>query len=355
MASFASSATTCGARKHAWTNCYALSKVWFRAKCVDLRVCDIKNITSSCKSWLYQDMFAKPEEMLLHRPHHYGGLGLHSTKYKALAGFITSFIQTAANPSFRSNLLHNLLYRKYVLEEECVPGAPNQPPAYFTQDFFAIIRKVKSESSLNIITMTERDWTRLLTEDYITMELNESGTRDFRPCRAEAASPTTDWTLSWTLSRQKGVPPDMASFLWKMLLDLLSTQERLHKMGATPSPLCKQCKLVTGSLKHELLECHLNNNVGQLLLGCLQTYIPGLSADTMLRLEFNNLDKDMELPSIILTAATLGYLWKERLSSTKIRTYQVRSEIEQTINLLRTTRLANAASTLDTMVNQMFQ
>ena len=63
-------------------NIYALSKVWFRTKCVDLRVCDIKKITSLCKSWLYQDMFAKPEEFILHRPHHYGGLGLHSVKYK---------------------------------------------------------------------------------------------------------------------------------------------------------------------------------------------------------------------------------------------------------------------------------
>ena len=51
-------------------NCFALSKVWFRARCVDLRVGDIKAITSSCKSWLFQDMFEKPAE-------YYGGLGLH--------------------------------------------------------------------------------------------------------------------------------------------------------------------------------------------------------------------------------------------------------------------------------------
>ena len=62
-------------------------------------------------------MFAKPEEMVLHRPYSYGGLGLHSVKYKALAGFISTFMQTAANPAYRSNLLHTLLYRKYVLEE----------------------------------------------------------------------------------------------------------------------------------------------------------------------------------------------------------------------------------------------
>ena len=91
-------------------NSYALSKVWFRAKSVDLRVGDVKAITSSCKSWLYQDMFAKPEEMVLHRPHSYGGIGLQSVKYKALACYISTFMQTAANPNFRSSLLHQLLY-----------------------------------------------------------------------------------------------------------------------------------------------------------------------------------------------------------------------------------------------------
>ena len=155
-------------------NCYALSKVWFRSRCVDLRICDTNAITSSCKSWLLQDMFEKPAEMILHRPLHYGGLGLHSPKFKAKAGFISTFLQTAANPSFRSNLLHNQLYRKYILEEADVPGVPNQLPPYFPEDFFHIIREVKRKYPFNILTMTERDWNRTLTEDFITMELNQA-------------------------------------------------------------------------------------------------------------------------------------------------------------------------------------
>jgi hypothetical protein len=91
-------------------NSFALSKVWFRTRCVNLRECDVKKISSACKSWLYQDRYAKPEEIVLHRPHHHGGLGLHSVKYKALAGLITTFLQTAINPSFRPNLLHNLIF-----------------------------------------------------------------------------------------------------------------------------------------------------------------------------------------------------------------------------------------------------
>ena len=162
-------------------NSYALSKVWFKTRCIDLRVCNIKKITSLCKSWLYQDMFAKPEEMVIHRPLHHGGLGLHSIKYKALAGFITTFLQTAANPSFQPNLLHNLLFRKHVLCED-VPEAPSPPPPYLTIELFNIMRTVNESSSLKIVKMTEKDWTRLLTENVITMQETELG--------AELASPS---------------------------------------------------------------------------------------------------------------------------------------------------------------------
>ena len=91
--------------------------------------------------------------MIIHRPHYYGGLGLHSVKYKALAGFITTFLQTAANSSFQPNLLHNLLYRKHVLLED-VPEAPVPPPPYLTQELFNIIRAVKESTSINIVKMT---------------------------------------------------------------------------------------------------------------------------------------------------------------------------------------------------------
>ena len=104
-------------------------------------------------------MLIKPEEMLLHRPPGYGGLGLHSVKQKALAGFISTFLQTAANPSYQTNLLHSIIFRKYVLEEEDVLGTPNQLSPYFSEEMFDINKKVKNQSSLNIVLMSEKDKT----------------------------------------------------------------------------------------------------------------------------------------------------------------------------------------------------
>ena len=140
-----------------------------------------------------------------------------------------------------------------------------------------------------------------------------------------------------------------------MLLDLLCTQERLHKMGTSPSPLCKLCKQETGTLKHELLECSFNENIGQLLVHTIQNQLPSLTPESLLHLGLSDLEADMELPSTLLAAVTLNCIWSERSTSSRVLTYQVRSELEQTINLLQSTRLADAADKLCTMLNMKFQ
>ena len=102
-------------------NSYVLSKAWFRSQSVDLRAGDITAYTSACKSWLYQDMFEKPSELLLYRPTEDGGLGLHHVQSKAQAGLISTFLQSAANPNFQNSLYHSILYRKFCLLDESVP------------------------------------------------------------------------------------------------------------------------------------------------------------------------------------------------------------------------------------------
>ena len=51
-------------------------------------------------------------------------------------------------------------------------------PPYYSQDFFTRIQKVHEESPLNILKMKEKDWYRVLLEDYCTMEIdNNTGER----------------------------------------------------------------------------------------------------------------------------------------------------------------------------------
>ena len=91
-------------------NNYALSKVWFKCGSIDVRESDIKMIMSKAKSFLYADQFEKPEEIVLYRATQDGGLNLVNIWCKAIALLIRSFLETAGNPQFLSNLFHTTLF-----------------------------------------------------------------------------------------------------------------------------------------------------------------------------------------------------------------------------------------------------
>ena len=147
---------------------YTLTKVWFKCHTVDLRVADISSVTSKIKSWLFQDQLEKPEEFVLHRPVHMGGLGLHNVKLKALATLIRTFMETSANPAFTHNLLHIILYRVYVLQDDTIENPPPIPP-YYSNEFFNAIKQVKDCTPLNVATLstasgTGCSWSRTSTQ-----------------------------------------------------------------------------------------------------------------------------------------------------------------------------------------------
>ena len=114
---------------------------------------------------------------------------------------------------------------------------------------------------------------------------------------------------------------------------------------------CKHCP-IPGTLQHELIDCDFNAGVGQSLLTSIQVDTP---ASQLLRLELRDISEDKKLPTIILVATTLRHQWLKRASPSRVQAYQVRAELEQTINMLRTSRLCTAADTISIFKNQMFQ
>ena len=101
-------------------NCYALSKVWYRCHCVNLRESDISGINSSVKKWPYADMFLKPEESVLFRPCLYGGLGLISVRHKAKACQIRTFLEMSVNHNYVPSLFLVSLFKVFVLDDDTI-------------------------------------------------------------------------------------------------------------------------------------------------------------------------------------------------------------------------------------------
>ena len=319
-------------------NTYCLSTVWFKTHSVDLRVMDITKINKAIKSWLYADMLFKPEEMVMVRPIKYGGLGILDVKYKAMAGLIRSFLETACNPDFRHSLYHELLFRYHVQEDKSIAN-PGFPP-FYSASFFETIKKVYDVSPQKVGKMTEAQWYHLLLEENVTKEIDEEQVKRFSPCRVEIANMNNDWEESWRRMRLKGLGSELISFLFKVLHQLLPTQERLLRINQANSAYCK-AEGCSGDqiedLTHALILCPGNNGIGIKYLDAVKRHVPNITAESALLLQFES-DTSMELAIVWFLSMAWKMIWDARYSGKNPELYKIRSEMEARIALLRTTR-----------------
>ena len=99
-------------------------------------------------------------------------------------------------------------------------------------------------------------------------------------------------------------------------------------------------------LPHALVLCNQNDGVGARLITCLKTYMPNLTVESALRLEFDLAD-EMELPLVWLVGTVGQAVWKLRADKCRVYLYEIRSQLEANISLLRETRLETSAIKLD--------
>ena len=320
-------------------NSYALSKSWHKCNSIDLRVTDIKTITSKVKAWLYADQLEKPEELIIYRPISYGGLGLHHVQFKAQALLTRSFLETAAHPNFLHSMYHTSLFKYHVLQHRDLPN-PGLPP-FYSEGFFSTIRQVYDNSPLNVARMTSIQWYTLLLEDHLTMVSQDKDMpRKNTPCRAELASPENDWERSWYLARLRGIGPEMTTLLWRLLHKLLPTQDRVYKIvkTKTSSPICQLCQENSvEDLHHAFFSCSFNSNAGSLLTRSLSSLIARVTDKKILLLDID-IEPEDEFPAVWLISHFLHYIWSSRVEKRKVKLYAVRADLEARASLLRETR-----------------
>ena len=76
--------------------------------------------------------------------------------------------------------------------------------------------------------MTEKQWYRFLIEQKVTMvQAGADVSQDLIPCRAELKDPELPWDSIWPSIRLPGLGSEITSFLFKILHNLLPTQERV--------------------------------------------------------------------------------------------------------------------------------
>ena len=333
-------------------NCYAFSKLWHRSTSIDLRVGDIVAINKQAKAWLYADLLEKPGELALYRQPKQGGLGLYNVEIRARAHLINSFLETACNPKFRRNQFHEALYNSYVLEDD-THMKPDIPP-YFKGDFFPAIRRIHA-TPLNVANTNLKDVYRFLIEE-VTMseeDIGGTGSQKLIPLRVETSQPANNWEMVWEMARQSKLEPDLATFLFKLLHQILPTAERVSRILPNQSPLCTRCKCnppAVETLQHAMFECSENNGVSTVLLNGLKKVLPDLTPNKVLSLNFLP-PEDLNFSLVWSIAHFLSSMWKLRTDKKKVTLIKIRTDMEASCRLLRDTRLLNT----NQLLYQMFE
>ena len=332
-------------------NSTVFSKMYHRCTTGDLRVGDINEVTKQVKAWLYADLLEKPSKLALHRQVDQGGLGLLCVQRRGLAFLISSFLETAINPKFSRNLLHEWLLRFYVFDEPL--PKPNIPP-YFRGEFFPTLRRLQS-ASVNLKLCNVKTIYNFLMDDLLKVEETEvGGQRPLIPLRVELGDQEVDWPRSWQLARLPALGPQLSSFLFKMLHQLLPTGERVAKILPASSPLCTQCgDNVVETLLHALFACSANLGLPQKLLACLKEYDPSLTPEKVLTLHLE-VDIHFQMPIIWILATFLLSLWSARSDKKRISLSSVRSEVMAACRILGGSKFINAGHVVNQLASAIF-
>ena len=337
-------------------NTYCLSKLWYRAACLDFRVGDCDAITSAVKGWLYQDMLLKPQEMLLFREVHDGGLGMYNVKARAAAVLIHTFLAQAVSPLFPTNHYLNFLYRWHVLGERELPD-PGRPP-YYPVSFFSFIKEIHQDTPLNIIWITLKQWYQLLLEHGIThTSIDQDLPAVMLKSRLEESNPEVEFLSSYRLMRIFGLAPEQKSFLFKFIQNILPTKERLHRVGKVQSSSCVFCNGQEDNIEH-LFSCLQSKEVTEPLVECLTSQVEGLSFKDISLLKLTTSDA-WELPAAWLLSACIMFIWEQRVAGRMARLDLCRAELISKINILKCTKwkhytLHNSAVLLNEAINLHF-
>ena len=335
---------------------YCLSKIWYRVSCLDLRAMDSAAISSSVKSWIYQDMLVKPQEVMLYRFTGLGGLGLYNVKARSLAVLIHTFLLQAISPLFPTNYYLYSLYRWHVLDDRDIDD-PGRPP-YYSECFFSIIKDIHLNTPLNVKWISVKQWYQLLLERGVTHTSQDPNSPpSIIPSKFEESNPDCDHSITYRMSRLFGLDQEQKSFLFKIIQNLLPTKERLHRLGKVQTSSCPFCENPVDNLEH-LLDCPFSIEISNPLQICLSHQVQDISARKIVTLSFST-SESWELPAVWLIATCLNMIWEDRVAKQRSSLARCRAELLAKNNLLKSTKwkhfsLHNSALLLDEAINLHF-
>ena len=187
--------------------------------------------------------------------------------------------------------------------------------------------------------MTVQQWYRYLLENNVTMEkVDDEGRMKAKLCKVEEREPGINWQLSFQLARLKGLSPQIKSFNFKLLHQILPCKERLSQILPSTSPSCSLCNAQQPeSIIHAFFDCNRNSEAAEFLLHLTRIYDSSITPEKVTKLQITS-EALYELPTLLVLCSGLELIWRNRLDKKSTRLYDIRAELECLVMALRKSR-----------------
>ena len=215
---------------------------------------------------------------------------------------------------------------------------PNIPP-YYNKAFFDTINEAKNDGNL-VETMSTRQWYDYLLEGELTTIVSPDQPRQLIPSRTDSSSPTSDWPTIWERTRLPGLGSEARSFIWRLINDLLPTENRLFNINPNSSPNCRHCQDdVIADLEHCMFYCCMTDNMGYWLLSTFRQQDPLANPLRILKLEIEGSDG-----LVWVTIQSLLLVYNSRKAGKPAAVIEIKAKMMADITLLLNTNHNNMAT-----------
>ena len=160
-----------------------------------------------------------------------------------------------------------------------------------------------------------------------------------RKSRVEQLLPDNDWQRAYSFARLRGLSMEAKSFNFKLLHQILPFKERISHILRNTQPTCQLCdQNIPETPLHGLFLCNANNQAADTLLSLARPYDQSITPEKVLVFNINTSDMIYELPTMLILSTGFFFIWQNRLNKKRTSPYQIRSELESMVSLLRRTR-----------------
>ena len=176
-----------------------------------------------------------------------------------------------------------------------------------------------------------------------------SGIQEDILCKVEQKYPECDWSLTWERLRVPFLSSETISFLWKLVHDLLTTEERLNlTLGNVPASCRYGCEAhLLANQIHCFFNCSLTYIVGQWLLKTVRIFGP-TNEENILKLNVPNNNA-----LIWIIAKTLHYSWIKRSSNKTCDSPSFLASLEAELMIMNETRYKQLADEIKLIIRQV--